>query len=773
MGSSLSARVTRGLATVVAGVVLAAAAAPAALGQQLPGEPAPPSSADMRGLTTEEMAAFAKDWAQYGKQPDTAKLVDTTIAVISVAYPPAGVVLGVAKGIVVAASAGPDPVTEAINRINSELVQMNARMDGLQHQVDQLYDRSFRDENMARIRVLKARRDAIENIRFRLSQHPADPLMRSALAHDALMTANSFLDPGAEELDLWDWSDRLHVYTDPQNPGKLVGSLLPPRFKPMPTFEYYMSALGLAMVAIQYEANGDEALVRQKYGATLLRHASFLSVRPLWTDRNEAASFEHLPERLMQGITCTLQVVSTYPDRARQCTTKTICDDAFMPRTWVVNAQSYTLNTSDPNTLCSLPVYDRRRASDEEVAAARSPARIVYGEDAIRTLQDQQYRVDAQEGATESAWGLDAMTFLADSVARLAITGTLREALVGEFDKTTLTKEFIYGVARNGDLLWSAHYFGVDRSPPQPQLSERARTGASYAAAARAAASPAAAAAVSDRERADAAASVFANAGSATRHKATYGGAKSASPTPPMIHRWEGPKKVGNGWQDFVEVVPAWYGPLDGSGSRYGFSLYGLTRDGVLKWYRHDGFSDGTPAWRGAINVGTGWNGFTHLVAMGDGVVYGIARDGNLVWYRQADVADASAHPVWRGPTVVGNGWGDFLHVFGGGQGVIYAIKRDGTLLWYRHTGFGTGARTWEGPKVVGTGWQNFGTVFSPGNGIIYAVRPGGALMWYQHDGYADGTMRWQPPAQIATNWDQYLVVFPLMWGAPAVSVVR
>ena len=70
-----------------------------------------------------------------------------------------------------------------------------------------------------------------------------------------------------------------------------------------------------------------------------------------------------------------------------------------------------------------------------------------------------------------------------------------------------------------------------------------------------------------------------------------------------MIHRWEGPKLVGTGWDTFSEVIPAWYGATNGSGA-YGFSVYGVTPDGTLRWYRHDGFADGTMAWRGPVIVG-------------------------------------------------------------------------------------------------------------------------------------------------------------------------
>ena len=193
---------------------------------------------------------------------------------ITVAYPPAGIVLGVAKGIITAASAGPDPIGAAIAQINTQLVALNTRVDNLQKQVDGLKDFSFRTANNSRLRELKRRKEVIEGIRDDLRARPTDPAARSKLARDAMRVADRFLDRGSDEADLWDWSDRLRVYSDPERVGQLKGELLPPRFKPLPTFEYYMSALALAMVAIEYEANGNQNMVIQNYGPALLRHAS-------------------------------------------------------------------------------------------------------------------------------------------------------------------------------------------------------------------------------------------------------------------------------------------------------------------------------------------------------------------------------------------------------------------------------------------------------------------------------------------------------------------
>lgn len=292
------------------------------------------------------------------------------------------------------------------------------------------------------------------------------------------------------------------------------------------------------------------------------------------------------------------------------------------------------------------------------------------------------------------------------------------QPFVGRFDMTFWTKQYLYAVNPNGELLWYSDQIGIDRNPSGTVTPPSAVTKAS---------------ALRD-PRLDA----------------------KLTPrfSPRVYHQWEGPRRVGTGWQGFTAIFPA---GLSG--------LYGLTPEGVLKWYRHDGFVDGTFKWKGPVDVGSGWNTFKTVVPGGDGVLYGIASDGSLHWYKHLDVADASAPPRWQGPKVVGSGWGNFVHVFAGGEGVVYAVDTQGNLLWYRHKGYLTGAADWEGPKQVGSGWAQFTRVFSPGEGHIYALQPSGALLWYQHEGFSTGTAKWINAVQVANGWNGFAQVFPRMWG--------
>ncbi len=232
-----------------------------------------------------------------------------------------------------------------------------------------------------------------------------------------------------------------------------------------------------------------------------------------------------------------------------------------------------------------------------------------------------------------------------------------------------------------------------------------------------------------------------------------YRQAANADPAAPGI--WQGPEKAGNGWQGFTRVYPA-------GGNRF----YGLTPDGELLWYSHDGFNDGAAVWRGPITVGTGWWNFKEILGGGDGVLYAIEPDGVLWWYKHLGYRDG-APGQWADRRRVGTGWQGFKSVFSTGGGVLYAIADDGSLLWYRHDGYADGSDNWRGPVAVGNGWHNFREVFAVSDGVIFAVQPGGDVFWYRHLDWQTGGRNWQGPVAAAHGFAGYRQLFPLMPATP------
>src|SRR5262245_5597262 len=175
--------------------------------------------------------------------------------------------------------------------------------------------------------------------------------------------------------------------------------------------------------------------------------------------------------------------------------------------------------------------------------------------------------------------------------------------------------------------------------------------------------------------------------------------------------------------------------------------IYAISKDGTLKWFRHDGAAEGKFDWQGARDVGTGWNKYRFVFPGGGNVIYAITQDGILQWYRHKGFETGLGPDVagsWEGPNDVGRGWVNLRQVFSGADGIIYAINNDGKLLWFRHNAILSGggleiSGSWDGPKEVGRGWGNVAEVFSMGGGVIYAVTQTGKLLWYKHNGYLTG----------------------------------
>ncbi len=226
---------------------------------------------------------------------------------------------------------------------------------------------------------------------------------------------------------------------------------------------------------------------------------------------------------------------------------------------------------------------------------------------------------------------------------------------------------------------------------------------------------------------------------------------------------WQGPKQVGSGWGEFTTVIPA-------GGNR----LYALTADGRLLWFQHDGFNDGSLAWKEPVEVGHDWN-FAKIFSGGDGVVYAIQDDGTLLWYRHEGFRDGGGIESWAVRTVVGTGWTAFKDVFSTGKGVIYTVRDDGTLLLYKHEGFATGADAWAHPREVGTEWNTFRQVVPAStDGVLLAIRDDGELLWYKDLGAervsgGPGEVvvdrwreKWEGPVTIDSQWG-YKQVFALL----------
>ena len=209
---------------------------------------------------------------------------------------------------------------------------------------------------------------------------------------------------------------------------------------------------------------------------------------------------------------------------------------------------------------------------------------------------------------------------------------------------------------------------------------------------------------------------------------------------------------VGSGWDKFLFV----FAP-----NRTFGAIYGVEKNGDLKWYRHLGASTGRPDWqvRRGRTVGTGWSRFRSVFASSSGVMYGVERNGDLSWYRHLAPGTGTARWARSTATKVGSGWNRFSRVIGSSNGTIYAMEPDGDLFWYRHTDFISGGPRWH-PKSgsrVGTGWNRFrGVVADESN--LYAIERSGVLQWYRHSGFNTGAPSWvrTTGTPVGTGWQIY-----------------
>ena len=569
--------------------------------------------------------------AQQKQQDNTAatteQLIDVYISVMTMAYPPVGLALGAAKGLMgmMGFFDKPDLVGEALKLLNERLTNLEKRVDGLEAQLRDVRNELFRTQNLARIRQLRNFQRDLQSLTFALRQRPTERATKLKLANDARLIADEFL----TDSDLWRWND---VRRDNDQ-------MLPADFKPLPALDYYVTTLVTWVATIEYAADGDAEFVKRTYGPALQKHINYLSERTGWNELDDDA--QTLPENIKKRVTCHMDPVSERP-RDGKCTFRQYCEDAMARTRTVVASGDYTVPSSAE--LCSLPANTGKIIKDAEGNTKRVNANI---------------KVAPEEEETERAYGTEVMDLLAAKLTRLKDYGTVREQLIGTFDPSTQTAQFLYAMKPNGELLWYRHRVvtrktGVLSSGPQgPSPTEPAR-----------------------------------------RHDTRVGNLDPRITLPAesgtfakfeVTHFLDGPKRVGSGWENFREVMPA---GLSG--------VYALKPDGKLMWYQHIGYETGERSWKEAREVGSGWGDFKQIVPMGDGIVYALTQDGKLFWYRHIDFANGVK--AWEGPKDVGAGWGDFKQIFAGGEGVIYAVTTDGVLKWYRNKSYMTGVRDWEGP---------------------------------------------------------------------------
>ncbi len=214
---------------------------------------------------------------------------------------------------------------------------------------------------------------------------------------------------------------------------------------------------------------------------------------------------------------------------------------------------------------------------------------------------------------------------------------------------------------------------------------------------------------------------------------------------------------IGTGWGGFTALLAP--GDFSGDGKP---DVLVRDGDGRLLMYRGNG-SGGWATGHGQ-QIGTGWGGFTALLAPGDfngdghPDVLGRASDGRLLLYP----GDGDGGWLNNAGEPVGSGWGPFPAVIAGGDFSgdgnvdVLAVGTDGRLLLYR--GNGRGGWATGQPEPVGTGWGGFtalasgGDFSGDGKPDILARNAGGELLQYRGTGTSGFLTSHGEP--IGTGWN-------------------
>ena len=226
------------------------------------------------------------------------------------------------------------------------------------------------------------------------------------------------------------------------------------------------------------------------------------------------------------------------------------------------------------------------------------------------------------------------------------------------------------------------------------------------------------------------------------------------------------PDSIGTGWGSFT----AFLAPGDFSGDGKPDVLV-RDGDGRLLMYR----GNGAGGWAAGARqtVGSGWGGFTALVApgdfSGDGKPDVLARDagGALFMYR----GDGDGGWLTGTAEKIGSGWGPFTTILGAGdfsgdgKPDVLAVNPAGALLMYR----GNGAGGWLTGQAepVGSGWGGFtalaagGDFSGDGKPDVLARRSDGALLLYRGNGAGGWLTGHGEPIGSGWNGLNYLTLVP------------
>lgn len=172
--------------------------------------------------------------------------------------------------------------------------------------------------------------------------------------------------------------------------------------------------------------------------------------------------------------------------------------------------------------------------------------------------------------------------------------------------------------------------------------------------------------------------------------------------------------------------------------------IYAVQADGVLRLYRHAGWTTGGVSWSNGAgrDIGTGWHRFTTVLAGDDGQLFAVSGDGTVRWFRwelsDPDAGDGAGAWHASSESVIHSGLGQYPRVFGGYDGTLYGVRGDGSLWWHRYlAGDGSaGEGAWAGGgtgALIGRGFHRYPQLFAAPSGVIFGAEIAGKLWWWRY----------------------------------------
>lgn len=599
-------------------------------------------------------------WAQFKNdplEPDEERKLGTIIGNAYSGVAGAGTVFDTMKLLLIATGywRESDRVAYAVKLVNERVAVLEGRMKAAEDWLRTLQNNDLRQANERRVDRLRDLLLTMKDLAIQLEAKPADWGARITLAR----RAHLYVDEFRKDEDLWKWSDAAKVRH--QRDGRWVeaGDLLPAEFKPVPALEYYTAALVIWMAATDFAGELNRSVVRATFGPELQDHIAFLRTRPGWDELkgNPVTPAEHIESRIT-----SLYIPGKYPENG-QCGFSEVIEDRIGKRR---EAIILTYPAQTKNQLCNVPTGFLNRKPQAE----------------------EQMELD---------YGIALMKVLASQLTRLRDVGTLQRPIAettpifpADAMKPKGIPSSIFTISADGTLKWHRHDGTLDGTylwRDNMDIGNGWRAGFKQIVP-------------------DSGGVLYAITNDGTLRWYRYLDYANGGST------WaDGPKTIGTGWGDFKQVFSGGEGVL-----------YAVTMNGDLLWYRFLFYKSGDNqpgAWQGPVKVGNGWDSFKHLFTGGKGVIYGVLPDGTLRRHRHTGWKTGQA--TWTPHRDVGSRWGDYQHVFGAGDGILYAVTLTGDLLWFNDVlhawdptkpGRKPVGKSWLGPRKVGDGWQ-FASVFA------------------------------------------------------------